>query len=679
MAIFSSKNDRSPITKEDPPIDAAFSSLVERVQHHATLQPQKIVYTYLNDGENDATEISYEMLDREAKRYAAFLQDKGLKGERILLLYPQGYQFIIALWGCLYAGAIAIPAYPPKRNQSFLRLKNIIHNSNAKLIATTESILPRITSFHASEKQLREMAHQTHEQIMENRLAYRPFLPQRTDLAFLQYTSGSTGAPKGVMVSHGNILANCQQLKEGFRLGKASISVHWLPIFHDMGLVFGIFSPVYTDYHSVLMPPISFIQKPLRWFRAFQQYNGTIGGAPNFAYDLLATKVTEEEKASLDLSGIVTLYNGAEPARQQTHERLMETYKSVQLNTNCLTPAYGMAETTLHISSEEVQERAQYLHLDRAAYQEGKVSVVPKTAKGYVVASVGRPCHDMKVVIVNPETLSPCKKDEVGEIWISGSSVTQGYWNNSTLTQETFGAHIAATHEEPYLRTGDMGFIWKQKLYVSGRLKDLIIINGANHYPQDIELATEQSDPCIYAGNTAAFSVDAAGKEQLVVVAEVRRTALRRLDTAAVMEKIRQAILTEFEIAPFAIILIRTMSIPKTSSGKISRHQCKEAYLRGELAVVGAWEAETAWGEAPETASPMGETMQWLFQWIEQKMRIPASRLDPDHALSQYPLDSITAIELAADLSNRFNVRINPEEIFQAKSLQEITELIDNA
>jgi len=477
---------------------------------------------------------------------------KKLKGERILLLYPQGYAFIIAFWGCLYAGAIAIPAYPPKRNRSLLRIKNIIDDSKAKLVVTTDEIFPRIEKSFTKESWMKEISWGTHENIMANKLEYNNHIPGIDDIAFLQYTSGSTGEPKGVMVSHGNLLANCQHIKDIFSLSDKSTTVHWLPIFHDMGLVFGVLSCIYLNCYCVLMPPVSFIQKPIRWLKAFQKYNGTTGGAPNFAYDLLAKNVSEQEKEKLNLSTIETLYNGAEPIRKSTFDTFFNSYKNYKLKETSLYPTYGMAETTLVISGDSVNNPPKYVTIEKEAYQNNYVKEIhPDSPEGITLACIGKSRPDMVIKVVNHDTLLECKANEVGEIWISGTSITKGYWNKPELTKETFDAYIASSGEGPFLRTGDLGFIHDGEIVVSGRLKDLIIIRGANYYPQDIELVVEQSDKRINTGNTAAFSVEYNNEEKLVVVAEMRRTALHNLNAERITNNIREAI---FKVLSFVLM-----------------------------------------------------------------------------------------------------------------------------
>ncbi len=675
-ALFSKRKTKNKDTKSFP--NYPYSSLVDTLQIVSQKQPQKRIYTYLNDGENDAFHITWKEMDEYARCYGAYLQEKGLRGERVLLLYPQSYSFIIAFWGCLYAGAIAIPAYPPKINRSLLRLKNIIDDSYAKLVITTNEIFPRIEKSFTKESWMNDITWDTHERIMEKNLIYRDYKPGIDDIAFLQYTSGSTGSPKGVMVSHRNLLANCQHIKDLYTLDHTSTAVHWLPVFHDMGLVFGVLSGAYSQYYSVLMPPVTFIQKPIRWLKAFQKYKGTMGGAPDFAYELLANAVTEGEKQNLDLSSIVTLYSGAEPVRKSTYDSFYQAFKNFNLKETSLYPTYGMAETTLVVCGNSIKETPIYITIDKKDYQKNTVKVINADAKnGITLASVGKSKYDMVVKIVDPETLLECEDNVVGEIWISGTSIAKGYWNKPELTKQTFEAYIASTGEGPFLRTGDLGFYFDTNLYISGRIKDLIIIHGANYYPQDIELAVELSHKGIQAGNTAAFSIEVDDKEKLVVIAEMRRTSLHNLDETDVTTRIREAIFREFELLPYAIILIRTMSIPKTTSGKIQRRACKQEFLQNRLNVVGEWWEETLLEEENQEYRTLGYKV-WFQNWIEKKMKIPVSRIDFYKPVTCYPFDSITAIELEADLDKEFGIKILAQDLFEVSLLNDLLMMIES-
>ncbi len=577
----------------------------------------------------------------------------------------------------MYAGALAIPAYPPKRNRSLLRIKNIIDDSDAKLVVTTDDIFPRIEKNFTKESWMQEISWDTHESIMSNKLEYKNYLPERDDIAFLQYTSGSTGAPKGVMVSHGNILANCQHISDIYALNKNSILIHWLPVFHDMGLVFGVLSPLFLNAYSVMMPPVNFIQKPVRWLRAIQKYKGSFAGAPDFAYTLMASQIKQEEKIGLDLSSLITFYSGAEPVRKNSFDAFYSSFKDYGLKETSLYPTYGMAETTLVISGDSIEKPPKYITIDKQSYQQNKVKILPLQAKnGLTLASVGKTRPDMQARIVNPETMMACKEGEVGEIWISGTSVTKGYWNKPELSLETFDAHIASSGEGPFLRTGDLGFMHEGDLYVSGRLKDLIIIRGANYYPQDIELVAEQSHEGINTGNSAAFSIESNDEEKLVIVAEMRRTALHKLDAEDVCAKIRNAVFQAFELRPHAIVLIRKVSIPKTSSGKIQRRACKQEYLDGKLSIVGQWQEED-FSVSDDANEEKTDMRAWLTNWIEKKMKIPAEKIDFEKAMSQYPFDSVTAIELEADLSEEFGFKMAPQDFFQAQVLGDILRMVE--
>jgi acyl-CoA synthetase (AMP-forming)/AMP-acid ligase II len=420
-------------------------------------------------------------------------------------------------------------------------------------------------------------------------------------LALFQYTSGSTAAPKGVMISHANLLHNSAYINHAFELTPDSVSVTWLPAFHDMGLVDGIIQPLYTGFPCFLMSPQSFLQRPVRWLQAVSRYQATHSGAPNFAYDLCVSKITPDQRRTLNLSGWRSAYNGAEPIRTGTLERFAEAFQPCGFRLSSFYPCYGLAEATLMVSGGFLQDASIRCTVQAPALAQNQVveaSVQQQNVRTLVGCGHAMPECKTKIVIAHPESLTQCSLGEVGEIWVSGPSIAQGYWNRLEETERTFRAYLADTGEGPFLRTGDLGFLKDDELFVTGRLKDLIIIDGRNHYPQDIELTAEQSHPDIRAGCCAAFSVDVADEERLVVAAEVDRRyqpehhqqgvgpesnprGRRLLDTEAVVRAIRRAVAEEHGVRAHAVVLLTAGSIPKTSSGKVQRHACRADFLAG--------------------------------------------------------------------------------------------------
>jgi len=474
------------------------STWIELLSHRAHTQSDQIAYTFLQDGNDETARLSYGQLDQQARAIAAHLQSLNLAGERALLLYPSGLEFIAAFFGCLYANVVAIPAYPPRPNQKMMRLGAIIADADAKLVLTTSALAQGIESRFTQTPDLATLPCLATDSVTETRSQswQAPDISSDT-LAFLQYTSGSTGTPKGVMVSHRNLLHNCQVMQQAFALTSDSVMVSWLPCFHDMGLIFGILEPLYVGAIDILMPPTAFVQHPARWLQTLSHYRGTHSGGPNFAYELCLSKVKPNQLVDLDLSSWRYAYNGAEPVRRETLEAFAEKFKPCGFRPSALYPCYGMAEATLMISGGAGNTKPIYHSVDASALARNQVVDAAASVKSLV--GCGQGWLDTQIVVVDPESLTLCNADQVGEVWVSGSSVAQGYWQRSEQTAETFEARLP-NGEGPFLRTGDLGYLRNGELFIIGRLKDVVIIRGRNHYPQDIELTVQQSHPALRMG-----------------------------------------------------------------------------------------------------------------------------------------------------------------------------------
>jgi acyl-CoA synthetase (AMP-forming)/AMP-acid ligase II len=568
-----------------------FSTLVDLLSYRAQHQPDQTGYIFLQDGETEAGRLTYQELDRQARAIASKLQSLNATGSRALLLYPPGLEFIAAFFGCLYAGVVAVPAYPPRRNQTMSRLQSILANAQAAVALTTTSQLGDIEVRFAEEPGLSELSWVDTDNIANNAAeAWQEPEVSSDTLAFLQYTSGSTGTPKGVMVSHGNLLHNSALINQCFADTPNSRGVSWLPPYHDMGLIGGVVQPLYVGAPMILMPPVAFMQRPFRWLQAISRFKVTTTGGPNFAYDLCTRKITPEQLASLDLSSWEVAFTGAEPVRAETLEQFARTFADCGFRREAFLPCYGMAETTLIVSGGLKTTPPIIRQVDGAALEQNRVvAATPKNESIRTIVSCGQSVLDLKVVIVDPVSLIPCPDNQVGEIWVSGPSVAQGYWNQPEQTEQAFHAYLADTGEGPFLRTGDLGFLQDGELFITGRIKDVIIIRGQNHYPQDIELTVENSHPALRVGCGAAFATEVKGQERLVIVQEVERTYLRKLNVKEVVESIRQAVAAEHGLQVYAAVLVKTGSIPKTSSGKIQRHACRAGFLSGSLNVVEDW------------------------------------------------------------------------------------------
>ncbi len=657
----------------------------------ATRTPDQITLIYLLDGEEDEERITYQQLYEAAMEIAADLTVKITPGDRALMLYPPGLEFVKALFGCFYAGVIAVPAYPPRKNRSLDRLRLLVKDSGATIILSTEDIHQ---SFERSFTDVTEL-NALKWNIINNQIPAsppprphastppRPHAPMPpclpasmpSDTALLQYTSGSTGQPKGVMVTHQNLVSNLEFLRTAFELTPESISVHWLPVFHDMGLVFGVMEPIYCGYTGILIPPVSFLQKPSRWLRAISNYKATLAGAPNFAYDLCVTDISEQECKELDLSSLKSLYNGAEPVRKATLEEFVQKFSPYGFKAEMFYPTYGMAEATLILSGGNTGDQPVVIHVDKNALENNRIKITDeRDTDAYSLVSVGWPRIDTRIIIVNPETSQQCNEEEVGEIWVSGSIVTKGYWNNPEATESVFRAYLEGKKEGPFLRTGDLGFMHNGGLFISGRLKDVIIIRGRNYYPQDIEFLAESSHDALRPNSSAAFSINSSTSERLILVAELKRTAMRDVDIDSVCNAIRTRIAEEMELAVHSIRLLRTASILKTSSGKIQRRACREAYLSNTLEVVGESTLDGTCDEEAETNSgaDLVAIQAWLMTWIHLKLKIKLEKIDFSKPIVVYGLNSMKAVQLQQDFLEHFGVTFPPYMFFERISLKEL-------
>lgn len=653
-------------------------TLAEILQMRAIETPDETAYIFLRDGEDDEERITYAELDKAAVLISHRLLEMNMKGERALMLFPPGLEFVKALFGCFYAGVIAVPAYPPRKNRSLERIKILVVDSGSRLVISIADISQATERSFSDLEELQTMQWLVTDDLKTDlHPGTRPLPPLPDDIALLQYTSGSTGTPKGVMVTQRNIVRNADFIRQSFSLSRKSVSITWLPNFHDMGLIDGVCDPVYVGYPGILIPPVTFIQRPFRWLKAITKYKGTHSGAPNFAFDHCVDGISEEEKQQLDLSSLRTLYCGAEPIRKSTFDRFLTTFDNHGFKANMLYPCYGMAETTLIISGPPALRGYVSLSVSGSALEQNTIIPLPETeADARFIVGVGFPWIDTKVSIVNPETLLLCKDDEVGEIWVNGSIVTAGYWDKPEITETSYSAQIQNEPGLKYLRTGDLGFFHQGELYITGRLKDMIIIRGSNYYPQDIEFVAEASHTALRANASAAFSVEVNTEEKLVIVVEVERTAIKDLNVEEVCDAIRQQISEEFELEVYGIQLIRTASILKTSSGKIQRKACKEGFLDKSLQVLG----ESILEQSETTNQPSDKkidltTLQaWLMAWLHINLKIPFDKIDASKPISVYGLNSMKAVQLQQDVLDKYGVNMPPYLFFDKSTLKELSE-----
>jgi acyl-CoA synthetase (AMP-forming)/AMP-acid ligase II len=569
--------------------------LVDVLCQRAREARDKTVLLFLEQGEEEKDKLTYGDLDRDARKIASFLLSISKPGERALLIYPSGLDFVRAFYGCLYSGIIPIPTNPPGRNSSMQRLLRISKDAQASIALTTNEFVKYFDQEIKEFPDLRSLKWISHDNFASG-LASLWKKPDITpdSIAFIQYTSGSTTTPRGVMISYRNLSCNKNLIRELRKreLSADSVIVTWPPLFHDMGLLRGVIQCVFDNNLSVLMSPIAFMQRPVRWLEAITKYKGTFSGGPNFSYDVCVNKVTPNKLAQLDLSSWKVASNAGEPIRIETQDRFARKFANCGFEYEAFYPCYGLAEATLLVSGYGGKGRSLTYPANRTALEEGRIdNCDPADKNCRPLVNCGPPLLDTKIAIIDPKTRLRCLPGKVGEIWISGDNIGQGYWNQPDETERTFRARIKDTGEGPFVRTGDIGFLHNGDLYVTGRFKDLIIIRGRNYYPQDIEFTVEKSNPVLQPGGGAAICVNVDGYEQVVVLQEVKRQYEEYPDFDEVIKKIRIEIAKEHGIRIHTVVLIKRGTIPKTSSGKIMRHESYNKFMANDLEIVAEWRA----------------------------------------------------------------------------------------
>lgn len=568
--------------------------LAEIVQFHAARKSDQTAYIFLKDGEDLEIRITFGELDRQARAFAAALQKVAKPGERALLLYPSGLEFIVSFLGCLYAGIVAVPTTVPHLKRATPRLRAMVEDAQATIACTDMELFNKIKVLFEEYPAFQELHWIVNEEV-EAKLADQWQDPETKadDLCFLQYTSGSTSAPKGVMISNANLISTIRDLQIGAKLQDDCNFVSWLPIFHDLGLILGLLTPLYAGGKAIFMSPVAFLEKPVRWLRCITKYKSKLTVAPNFAYDLCNQKVTEEEIASLDLSSLHGAGNAAEPVRMETVQTFARKFAPCGFKWEAFAPSYGLAESTVMVSATTPGEGLSYCALDPDAFKNNKLVFIPNDSpKGHISVGCGWSAIGADIRIVNPQTRIQCAPDEVGEIWIQSMSVAQGYWRNPEASETVFKARLADTHEGPFLRTGDMGFIHEGNLHISGRIKDMVIIQGRNFYPQDIEMTVEKTHEGLRPSCGAAFSVDDGENEHLVIVQEVKRDFRKSTEEFEKMANaIRMGVAKYHGLRAQAVVLIMPSTVYKTTSGKIQRNAVRKAFLNNSLETLYEWRA----------------------------------------------------------------------------------------
>jgi acyl transferase domain-containing protein/acyl-CoA synthetase (AMP-forming)/AMP-acid ligase II/acyl carrier protein len=623
-------------------------------------------------GDSSSVTIDLNTLHDEARRVAGALQRAGAAGERALLLYPQGLDYIAAFFGCLYAGVVAVPLYIPRRSGSNARLRSVADDSAARFVLSSRATLDDALSACHRQGASRLVGVAT-----DAFDGDAPWTAPRIDyssLAFLQYTSGSTGAPKGVMVTHGSLAATLEDMDRAYRHRADSVIVSWLPLFHDLGLIYGALQPVYCGCSAVLLSPVSFLQRPLRWLQAISDHRGTHSAAPNFAYEACIRQIAPSEKAALDLSSWEVSLNAAEPVREATIRRFFECFAPCGLGPHVVSAGYGLAEATLKVTSVDNGRPRRTLRVDPRALASNQVVPLPQDDQtGQELCGCGQSHIGSRIAIVDPNTRRRCAADAIGEIWVQGRSVASGYFRRPAETAATFHAHLADSGEGPFLRTGDLGFVADGELYVAGRLSDMIIVRGQNHYPQDLEHTVQQCHPALALDSGAAFGLTVDGEERLVVVNEIRR-ALRNVDAEAVFAAIRRAVAQEHDLQLDAIVLIKSSSLPKTSSGKVMRRACGARFLAGELDTVADW--RRAARELPQVSATAGNGPDeaGIRHWLRQRVAVLAglreAAIDTAEPFSHYGIDSVSLVSLSGELAELIGRSLPPTLFYDWPSIE---------
>lgn len=673
-----------------------FISLFHRLCRHAVLQPGKTAYQFLNNGTQFGPSLSYARLQIRSRALAVRLAELVPPSARVILLYPAGLDFLEGFLGCLQAGVIAIPAPSPEAVQSkrsLPRLQSIIQDAEVALILTESGLEPQVRN------NLEQISH-THVNVLvtdqvEDTLAdqYKPRDINPDDLAYLQYTSGSVSAPKGVMISHGNLMAHVEDLSDVYQFNLASRALNWLPHHHDYGLVQGLLLPLYAGATCYVMSPSSFIRKPLRWLKAISTFGITHSQGSHFGYGYCLNKFDAKKLSGVDLSAWRTASVGAEPLNHEVLRRFQKTFLPFGFKPTALVPAYGLAEATLVVSTRRPGSGARFGRFATRAMTKNWV-IESDNQQQTTVVSCGLPLNERtRVTIVNPETRQRCPANQIGEVWVSGLGVAQGYWKRPEATKETFHARLADGEGGTFLRTGDLGFIHDDELFIVGRLKDVIIIRGQNHQPKDIEFAAEASHPKLRVGRCAAFSIPGMVSEQLVVVVEFVGGG-DEITYQAAINAINAAVAKAAELVPHAIVLIRSGSLPVTSSGKVQRQACRRLYEEGELEVL-FQHLQDANEEvmAPPMAEPHAEKRQALLEHLlatpqqvdDTLMRSylcsvladvmgtgELERLKGDQDLLALGIDSVGSVEIRACLEDELRLSLPINLLFQYPTLDQL-------
>ncbi|WP_432973948.1 SDR family NAD(P)-dependent oxidoreductase [Dactylosporangium sp. CA-233914] len=637
-------------------------TLVEHFRGVFLDRPQERIYRFLADGEGEPLTLTNAELDRRARALAATMRGRFPAGERALIVCPPGLEYVTAFFACLYSGIIAVPVYPPNPallKRTLPRLLGVIADARPAVVLAPSDVAVLAAEVGAQAPGLTELTWITIDAVDGGAAGdWREPVTGGGDAAFLQYTSGSTGQPKGVVVTHANLLDNLGAIHRRFvGADSGTRSVTWLPPYHDMGLIGGLLVPAYGALPVAFMSPLSFLKRPARWLRAISEHRGAYSGAPNFAYELCASRITDEECEGLDLSCWTLAFTGAEPVRADTIDRFTRRFAPFGFQRRAFYPCYGLAEATLLVCGGEREAEPEVRRLRPDALAQHRAEPAGSDPRARTVVGCGRPVDGL--VIADPDRRTALPDGQIGEIWVRGASVAAGYWGRPQESEEVFGARLDGSDEGPFLRTGDLGYLEAGELFVTGRRKELLIVAGRNHYPHDIERTVERCHPAVRSGGVVACALTDGDEERLLVVAEADG-APARLDTGAIIAAIRTAVADEHELRVDVVALTGRGSVPKTSSGKLQRSACRDAFTDGSLRPFATWTLAipppvTA-EPAPQPARPQSQPAveRWLTELLADRLELPAGDVDPRRPIAEYGLRSVDMVGLVGELERRF-------------------------
>ncbi len=629
----------------------------------------EVVFRYLENGDHETESLTFIELGEAVNTYASFLQQHFEIDDRVILLLPNNLEFVKVILAGINMGIISIPLHPINNKKTFEKCQYVLKDAKASAILSTRKIYQYVHRKYAHEIEDWEWIF-IDDIDKEKYTDFKKTSFSSNKIAFLQYTSGSTNNPKGVCVTNQSLLSNLKSIKESMSIQKGDKIVSWLPFSHDMGIMM-IFETIFSGIECILFPPMIFVQSPIKWLKVISKYKASLSGAPNFAYELCAEKITPKEKEKLDLSSWKIAFCGAEPVKVATYLEFYETFEENHFSQSTFTPCYGMAEATLMISGVKRGELPKILHLDKDQLLNNQVVEVKN---GTPVISCGTVIKDHELRIVNPNTLQECNDQEIGEIWFSGNSVAHGYWDRDDST--AFKSKLKGS-ETYFLRTGDLGFLSDSELYVTGRLKELIIINGLNYYPKDIEQHIETKVAGLKKNCTAAFQFLENQNGELGFIAELQRTVIRDINLEELAHSIRSIISNDFGLNVFFVGLLSTGRLPKTTSGKIQRKLYAQLIDQKEIEFLFEWDKRSNNRRDLESAvkkrTNQKEFQQWLLKKVSTAFQINESEINTDTALNNYGMDSVTAVSLSGEIATYLGQDVSPTLFYDFPSIEKLS------